>query len=108
MRQYYQDHKAEYAEYCRQQRARYFLFKTWDNMKQRCFNPNHKYYRNYGGRGISVCDEWLSVKPFEDWCLANGWQKGLTIDRIDNDNDYCPDNCHFITRAENTKKRWVS
>jgi len=73
-------------------------------MKRRCCDPNRNQYERYGGRGIIVCDAWLDYKTFEKWALENGWQKGLTIDRIDNDGNYEPDNCQFITRSENSKK----
>lgn len=78
------------------------LFKVYGYMIQRCINSNNKSYVNYGGRGIKVCEEWQNdFKVFYDWCIENGWQKGLHIDKIDNDGDYCPENCQFITHAEN-------
>ena len=83
------------------------LYSTWSDMKQRIFNPSCNNYPNYGGRGISVYDEWLDYKSFAEWGLDNGWQAGLTIDRIDNDGNYEPDNCQWITKSENTRKRYV-
>ncbi len=75
-------------------------------MLQRCTNPNHDAYRNYGERGISVCKEWINdVGLFIRWSLNNGWSKGLDIDRIDNDGNYCPENCRFVTRKENVKDK---
>jgi len=75
-------------------------------MLQRCTNKNHAGYNNYGGRGISVCKEWIiDVGSFIEWSVANGWKKGLDIDRIDNDGDYNPKNCRFITRKENAKSK---
>ena len=78
---------------------------TWSGMKQRCYNHNLKAYKTYGARGIRVCDEWLHDYPrFAEWANNNGWEPGLTIDRIDPDGDYCPKNCRFITRSENSKR----
>ncbi len=75
------------------------LYSIANAMHQRCYNKKRKGYKNYGGRGIKVCDEWLNDKEaFINWSLDNGWEKGLTIDRIDNDGDYEPDNCRFVTR----------
>lgn len=81
------------------------LFSVYNTMKERCYNPsNHKYYR-YGARGIKVCDEWLcNPKSFFDWAQNNGYKEGLTIDRINNDGDYCPNNCRWsnaITQGNN-------
>lgn len=81
------------------------LYWCWKAIKQRCLNPRCRAYRNYGGRGIAVCDEWLSFEPFLAWALGAGWQKGLDLDRIDNDGDYAPDNCRFVTRRENVNNR---
>lgn len=77
------------------------LYKAWANMRDRCYNPNYHRYEKYGGRGISVCQDWrYSFEPFRDWALPNGWKKGLQLNRIDNDGNYCPDNCNWITLAE--------
>ena len=82
------------------------LYMIWSDMKYRCTNPkNHKYYR-YGARGIKVCDEWLDkehgYENFKSWALENGYKDncGLSIDRIDVDGDYCPENCRFATMKE--------
>jgi len=82
-------------------------YHTMRGMKQRCFNKNHVQYKDYGGRGITICDEWLNdVSVFSRWAIANGYEKGLTIERINVDGNYTPLNCTFITRAENnTNKR---
>lgn len=79
---------------------------AWKNMKSRCYNPNHKDYHRYGGRGIKICDEWLdSFLPFYDWSLANGIEPNLSIDRLNNDGDYTPDNCAWRTPKEQGNNR---
>lgn len=80
------------------------LYRTWIDMKQRCHNPNNKAYPRYGGRGITVCDEWRNdYAAFEAWAISNGYKDNLTIDKIDNDKGYSPDNCQWITQSENSK-----
>ncbi len=64
-------------------------------IKKRCFNRNCKDYKNYGGRGISVCVEWSTFQGFYDWAMANGYQNHLLIERKNNDEDYCPENCEW-------------
>lgn len=77
------------------------LYCIWMDMKQRCSNPNCKAYQNYGGRGIQVCDKWRSdFMSFRDWAFANGYDETLEIDRINNDDNYSPDNCRWITHQE--------
>ena len=77
------------------------LYKIWTSMKQRCENPNVNGYLNYGARGISVCNEWHDPKKFIEWAIDNNWEKGLQIDRTNNDGNYEPDNCKFVTYYEN-------
>lgn len=81
------------------------LYGTWNRMKRRCFDRNNPKYKNYGGRGISVCSNWMIYKNFEKWALMNGYVKGLSIDRINNDRNYEPDNCRWITVSENSRHR---
>ena len=66
---------------------------TYANMRARCFNSNHPDYRLYGGKGITICKEWLDYDTFAKWALSTGWKAGLTIDRIDNNKNYCPEYC---------------
>ena len=77
------------------------LYRIYSNMKSRCYNKQHSAYQNYGGRGINICDEWLnSFVVFYDWAMDNGYQDDLSIDRIDNNKGYSPDNCHWATSKQ--------
>lgn len=79
-------------------------FTIWNGMKARCLNPKSISYKNYGGRGITICDEWMKFENFHKWAISSGYKDGYEIDRIDNDGNYCPENCHWVTVSENRKK----
>lgn len=90
------------------------LYVVWKTMKQRCYNTNHIHYKYYGGRGIKICDEWRDdFQAFYDWAMTNGYDDEAmygkcTIDRINNDGDYCPSNCRWVDMAtQNRNKRNV-
>ena len=94
---------AKHGENRRNGRTR--LYRTWDGMIQRCTNPNHDGYKDYGGRGIHVCEEWRDFSVFLEWAKAAGHHDGLEIDRRDNNKGYCPGNCRWVTSAENKRNR---
>lgn len=83
------------------------LYCIWRSMKQRCLVTTSTAYHNYGGRGISICQEWIdNFKSFRDWAYSSGYSDNLTIDRINNDGDYCPENCRWISKkAQCSNKR---
>lgn len=82
------------------------LVRVWLFMHQRCYYPKHNGFSAYGARGIIICNDWLdNFEAFRCWALANGWRRGLEIDRIDNDKGYSPENCRCVTPAENHRNR---
>lgn len=87
------------------------VYKCWTSIKDRCFRTNCKSYKNYGGRGITICDEWKNdFQVFYDWAMQNGYSDELTIDRIDNNGNYCPENCRWVdmkVQANNTRRNVI-
>ena len=87
---------------------RHPMYKTWNNMMSRCYVKSDDSYKNYGARGIGVCEEWKESKVFLDWCDGQYIPEEYTLDRIDNNKGYSPDNCKFSSWAEqnyNTRRR---
>lgn len=80
----------------------------WKNMRSRCENPNATSYNDYGGRGISVCDEWHQFIYFYNWAISNGYSDELSIDRIDVDGNYCPANCRWATAKEQARNKRIN
>ena len=74
-------------------------------MHERCERKDHPNYKNYGGRGIYVCDDWKEYLKFKEWALSHGYENGLSLDRIDNDSPYCPENCRFVTIKQQANNR---
>lgn len=78
------------------------LYQLWQHIKDRCGNPNCPGYKYYGGRGVTVCQEWMhSFLPFRDWAKSNNYQQGMQIDRINVNDGYSPANCRFVTHGQN-------
>jgi len=87
------------------------LYGVWSKIKERCYNPNNKSYKRYGGRGIKMCEQWkMDYLAFREWALSNGYDKDApfgecTIDRIDNDKGYSPDNCRWVDMLTQRKNQ---
>lgn len=85
--------------------ARTRVYRIWGGMIERCTNPRSKDFKNYGGRGVSICDEWRNFEGFKEWALSNGYEDTLSIDRIDVNGNYEPSNCRWITIRDQQKNR---
>lgn len=84
------------------------LHRIWHSMYCRCYYSSTNQYKNYGGKGIKVCEEWKHIEGFinfYNWAIKNGYEENLTLDRIDNDKDYCPSNCRWKTPKEQSNHR---
>lgn len=81
------------------------LYNIWSKMKDRCDNPNIKLYKYYGERGVFICDEWLNFENFRDWALSNSYEDGLSIDRINNNDGYYPENCRWVDAITQSNNR---
>jgi hypothetical protein len=80
------------------------VYNIWMGMVERCRNPKRPKYKNYGGKGIRVCDEWKRFENFRDWALSHGYADNLTIDRVDSGWHYDKSNCEWVTLAENVRR----
>lgn len=104
--EYYEAHREEILAKRKAYRAAHPLYVVWNAMMQRCGifkGASAEVLAQYAERGITVCPEWrTSFKPFEAWAVANGYKPGLQLDRIDNNGNYCPENCRFVTPRENS------
>lgn len=85
--------------------SRTHLYHVWQCIKDRCLNKNYAYWKNYGGRGVTVCEEWRDFEKFRKWAMENGYREGLTIDRINNDGNYEPSNCRWTDQKTQTRNR---
>lgn len=81
------------------------LYKIWSNMKTRCTNPNHPFYKDYGGRGITYCSDWDDFVLFKEWAFANGYNDDLSIDRINVNGNYVPENCRWVDMKTQNRNR---
>ena len=86
--------------------ARARIYGIWTGIKNRCFNKNEPAFKNYGGKGVSVFPAWLNYVSFRDWALSHGYKENLTIDRINQDGNYEPGNCEWVTRSENSRRAY--
>ena len=85
------------------------LYSIWQGMKARCYKQSHTWFKKYGGRGITVCDEWKDdFQAFYDWAMANGYSDELSIDRINNDGNYEPSNCQWTTQTNQIRNRSIA
>lgn len=82
------------------------LYSVWNGMKQRCYNINDDFYYCYGGKGITVCEEWKNdFQSFYDWAISHGYSEKMSIDRIDSNGNYCPENCRWVDSSVQSRNR---
>jgi len=88
------------------------LYRIWDDIRGRTLRPGNTYFHNYGGRGITLFEPWKQFVPFMEWALANGYTDQLSIDRMDNDGPYSPENCRWVTKKEQDRNKrsnvWIN
>ena len=86
--------------------SKHDLYSVWQGIKRRCYEKQATNYHNYGGRGIQMCEDWKNnFEVFYNWAIKNNWQKGLQVDRRNNDQNYCPENCEVVTNYENAQNK---
>ena len=99
----WQQNKREYRKIHGESKTK--LYGVWSGIKERCTNKNCTAYKNYGGRGIFICKEWMDYPTFRNWALSNGYKEGLEINRINNSGGYSEENCNFVTPLENSHNK---
>lgn len=80
------------------------LYTCWKGMRKRCHTPSDTVYKYYGGKGIGICEEWDNYDVFRWWAILHGYRDDLVLDRLDPEADYCPENCEWITKSENSRR----